>query len=113
MSREYTVEEMQEMFIKKIWEYIHYWQGDKILNPAEKLEGLAFSILNLIDGSYSLPSFLLIPVPHQEDKKESIDNEENYWIDQSDKLGDIKSINGNQLLHEIFFKYRILEYWEK
>lgn len=41
---------MQEEFIEAIHQYIRYWDNQNGINSKEKLEGLAFSILCMLDG---------------------------------------------------------------
>ena len=75
MSRAYTEEEVRKMFLDQVKGYIEYW--DKQLNAP--LDGLAFSILNIIDGTTGLPKFKLSADPHPDDKQYAIDEGSNYY----------------------------------
>jgi hypothetical protein len=94
MSREYTVAETQKIFIDQIKEYVEYWDKAACSQKC-KLEGLAFSILTIIDGCTNLPAFILSPDPHPTDKEYSIDLGENYFSPHVDISGD---------LHELFYQ---------
>jgi hypothetical protein len=95
MSREYTRDEVREKLINHIRALVDYWAQVENRATHEKLSGLAFSILNILDGgSAGVPGFLLIPHPHPEDKQFHIDNGENWFPNEID-------IGGG--LHEIFY----------
>lgn len=82
---------------------VNYWNRENItLTQKERLEGIAFSILSAIDGcAASLPSFVLAPLPHEDDKQYAIDNGGNYYPQNHES--DIKcDIAGD--LHENFYK---------
>lgn len=87
--REYTSDECREMFLDQIRAYVHYWATTE-LHPASeaenrseihrRLDGLAFSILNILDGtSAGLPSFVVAPSPHPDDKEFHKNEGENWW----------------------------------
>ena len=99
MSREYTEEEIRKKFIKAIWSNINYWKNEsRAPSLEEKMEGLAFSILVLLDGgSAMMPKFIVAPDPHPDDKQYYIENGENYFPENCD-------ISGG--LHEILNKYK-------
>lgn len=103
-SREYTREEIQELFLERVWILVNYWS--KIDKPKEYcLSGLAFSLLSEIDGENdgTLPGFLLIPNPGMEDKDYFVQREENYfpYIFGDETIDDLIDIGGN--LHEKFY----------
>jgi len=98
--RAYTEEEIRDMFLNHISVMCKYWS--EIRNghhntELSRMEGLAFSILVLLDGGTELPGFKVIPCPHEDDKQFCIDNEENWFPDDCD-------IGGG--LHEYFGNYR-------
>lgn len=102
-SREYTEEEVRQQFLDHVRHLVNYWDKEsRVANQKERLNGLAFSILSAIDGcSASLPSFILAPLPHEDDKQYHIDNGDNYYP-ENHKL-DIKcDIAGD--LNENFYK---------
>lgn len=49
-----TAEELREEFLDYIRSYIGYWLVQN-MREGEKLQGMAFSILNMIDGTTDLP----------------------------------------------------------
>jgi len=78
MSRSKTEEEVREEFLSHIRNLATYWnhvQDDK----KEALDGLAFSILSMLDGSGELPAFTISLDPHEDDKQYHIDNNENWY----------------------------------
>lgn len=62
----------------------------------EKCEGVAFSILNIFDGTTMLPSFDISLSPHPNDKEYCIENNEN-WYEPG-------MVINNCMLHELFVK---------
>ena len=98
-----TKEEVKEQFLDHVRMLVNYYEKETTKKTLrEKLEGLAFSILVTIDGEdASLPSFILAPMPHEDDKQYRIDNGENYYPENHDS--DVKcDISGG--LHDSFFK---------
>lgn len=71
LFRELTEDEIRNEFINRVHDIIDYW--DINLNSKskrDKLEGVAFSILSLIDGcQIGHPRFILAPNPCPEDKE--------------------------------------------
>jgi hypothetical protein len=105
MSREYTKDEVREMFLSKIWNTIHYWDKTQTENPTQKdrLEGLAFSILVLLDGGTELPGFIVAPLPHESDKEFLIDKGENYYPENHNSNVKCDIAGG---LHELWHEYK-------
>jgi hypothetical protein len=105
MSKEYTQEEVEKKFIRKIHQLVEYWaNGTSTTDAKEKLEGLAFSILATIDGSdVDLPAFILAPLPAEEDKEYCIKNGDNYF--PQNHTAEIScDISGG--LHEMFHQLK-------
>lgn len=102
MSREKTEDEVRDEFLEHIRVMIDYWNNVESQSTKDKLEGLAFSILVAIDGgSSALPSFVLAPLPHEDDKQFNIDGDEDYYPENhnSDVKCDIAGY-----LHELLFR---------
>jgi hypothetical protein len=78
MSREYTKEEVTYMFMEQVKTSINHW-AEFDGNKKDSLEGLAHSMLSIIDGCTLLPGFALIPQPHQEDKECLEEEGRNYF----------------------------------
>lgn len=103
-SREITKEELQAQFIDHIWAMIDYWERDsRAPTTADKLEGVAFSILTVLHGGTGLPAFIVAPCPHPSDKAYLTDQGENYYADnhEADVACDIAGG-----LHEEFYRRR-------
>jgi hypothetical protein len=103
--RAYTKEEVRKQLLDSIRGLINHWEesakSGRLDNRPEgrtkaAMNGLAFSILNIFDGtSMSLPSFDLVLRPHEDDKKFNIENGSNWFED-----GQV--INDDLYLHEIW-----------
>ena len=66
----YTLEEVREKFLNNVHGLARYWNGP-LSTPRtqlERLEGLAFSMLVLLDGGTDMPGMILLPNPHPDDK---------------------------------------------
>lgn len=104
MSREKTTDEIQAEFVEHVRDSITYWDSLPNITIREKLNGLAFSILVAIDGEAdALPSFILAPRPHPEDKEFHIQKGNNFYPENHLLDDEIKcDIAGD--LHEIFYR---------
>ncbi len=99
MAHEYTQDEIRKKFLGHIWNFIEYWDTHG-QTSRDKLEGLAFSIMSMLDGStMEFPKFMVAPDPCPDDKDFHDKNGEN-WFPPSSK-GDV---GGS--LHDSFFKER-------
>ena len=97
MPRAYTPEECREMFLDHVRGIVKFWKEDLRNSREEALEGVAFSIMVLLDGGTELPGFKVIPNPHPDDKDYHILHKENYWPDDCD-------IRRDYALHEEFYR---------
>lgn len=83
MSRPYTEDEMQKMFLDHLRTNVRYWinavkRGEATMEEA--VQGAVFSTLVVLDGEAAdLPAMDLIPSPHPDDKQYYIDNDEDYF----------------------------------
>lgn len=67
---EKTLEEVRDAFLDQVWVLINWWETEgRVPDVGEKLQGLAHSILVLIDGGGALPPFVLAPDPHPDDRE--------------------------------------------
>lgn len=97
MSRAYTEEEVRDMFLDHVRNLVSYWEREQRAPTArEKLEGLAFSIMNIFDGSTDLPAFDIVADPHEDDKEFHIE-EGNNWFEPGTIINDC-------MLHELIFE---------
>jgi len=106
MSRQYTEEEVLNRVLDHIWHLIGYWNSEgysnveKTRSTRERMEGLAFSILAMLDGScMDIPKFIVAPDPHPADKEYHQDNDENWFPDNSEANIECDLGGG---LHELF-----------
>jgi hypothetical protein len=101
-SKEKSKDEVRKEFLNQVRELVFYWDKINQKDTKEKLSGLAFSILTLLDGcSMCSPKFIVAPDPHPEDKEYHIENKEDYYPEnyESDVKCDISGC-----LHELFYK---------
>lgn len=87
--RAHTPEEVRTMLIGHFRMMVHWWATTKIspedlakMNESElhyRLSGLVFSILNVFDGTSSLPAFNITPAPHPDDQKHCQDEGSNWF----------------------------------
>jgi hypothetical protein len=105
MSREKVSDEITAELIEHIRELISYWESTES-SSLEKLNGLAFSILVALDGSGdNLPSFIIAPSPHPEDKQFNIERDNNYYPENHELENYINGDIGGSL-HELFIRVR-------
>lgn len=94
--RAYTPDEMRKMVLDHMRAMVWYWESlkDDGYGVRERLDGLAFSFLAMLDGSSAgVPSFDLVPRPHPDDEAFHRDDGDNWWPD-----GVV--INDRAMLHE-------------
>ncbi len=104
MSRAYTAEEVRAMFIGAARAMASYWATAPDAGTVqERCEGVAFSLLNCIDGtSGSFPCALdLVLSPHPDDKAFHIDEGENYF--------EPGMVINDAMLHEMFYDRAALQ----
>jgi hypothetical protein len=89
--RAYTAEEARDLFLQTVANYVDYWEKESRQPELRaKLEGLAFSILVILDGeAASLPGFTVKPLPSVEDKDWYIKQGENYFDSETDIAGSL------------------------
>lgn len=93
--RELTCREAQERFIKSLMRIALEWHGHENKTEWEKMEGMLFSILSMIDGSSCAePGFDLIASQSEEDIAYHAEHGED-WYPVDEAFNDIP-------LHEIF-----------
>lgn len=101
--RAYTSEEATKMFIDHVRTMVMYWNNLPGLDMAtgiertqlDRLDGLAFSILTLLDGdSMALPMCRVLVDPHPADKAYHQSEGENWFEPETELDGP---------LHELFY----------
>lgn len=82
-------------------DYVQSWSELPDKTAAERVSGMAFSLLVILDGGVpGLPGFQVIPEPHPDDREWAIGLGNNYYP-QSEP-------NGNDIaggLHELFYTH--------
>jgi len=97
--REMTEEEMAGIIMDDIFDTIYFYEKQDQQDTREKLEGLAFSILVLLDGGANLPRMIVAPDPESGDRQHYIQEGEN-WIPENQNVKVNCNLGGG--LHEYF-----------
>lgn len=94
----YTEEESRNMYLDHMRMLVNYWSNEsRCETERERMEGLAFSFLVMLDGgSASLPSLDLCLAPHESDKE--------YLTATGEKHFESGMIINNCQLHELWHK---------
>lgn len=103
--RAYTAEEAREKFLEAVRAAVHFWVHAK-LNPdperseiQHRCDGVAFSILNVIDGTTGgMPCLDLVLRPHEDDKAYCEGEGEN-WFEDGQVIND-----DDDYLHDHYYK---------
>lgn len=106
--RQLTEEEVRDRFLDEIASHVAYWatlDGDR--TAAERLAGLAHSILVTLDGcSSGCPAFVVAPAPHPDDRQHNIDEGENYYPEAPEVECDIAG-GLHEQIHRYVERYRL------
>lgn len=94
--RAYTPEELREQFLDHFRLMAQYWADLPGLDNISRCDGVAFSILSMLDGSANLPVFDVIARSSPDDKQYHVEKGEN-WVE------DGTIINEDCMLHEIYY----------
>lgn len=102
MAREKTSDEIRNEFLTHVSGLITYW-NEQGTSQKDALEGLAFSILAMLDGTSVLPEFIVAPLITDEDRAFMDEEGDNYY-----PVNDPDSIKGNIVgsLHELIGRYQ-------
>jgi hypothetical protein len=92
-----TVEEVREEFLDNIREVARYWAKLPDRTAQERCDGLAFSILNIFDGTtMSLPAMDISLAPHEDDKAFNQNEGENCF--------EPGMVINDCMLHEMYYR---------
>lgn len=98
MSKPITKEESRQMFLSAVSDACWYWSQLEDRTEKERLDGLAFSLLNIFDGTSSFPCAIdLVLRPHPDDKDFLI-------AEGTDYIEDGLVINDDVYLHDLWCK---------
>lgn len=101
LKEPYNEEEVKEKFLNEVHDCVDYWE-DHGTNTRDKLEGLAYSILNMIDGEHSnIPKFILAPDPYPEDRQYHMENHQRFYPENYNNNINCDISGG---LHDLFYK---------
>jgi len=93
-----TAEEARKAFLDTVHAIAHYWATVPDQTPRERCDGLAFSILGVLDGvNPGLPAVDIVLQPHPDDKEYCIEEGEDWY-----EPGMV--INGDCYLHDLYYK---------
>lgn len=98
MSKAKTAEELRDEVLDHVRALAAYWaEHPDQRTVRERCDGLAFSILNIFDGtSGDLPAFDLVARPHPDDKSYHQERGED-WIEDGTVINDC-------MLHEMYYQ---------
>ena len=113
MSRAKTRDEVQAEFLAQVRQLVRYWDtvkfdardlDGKTTEQRRRLEGLAFSLLVMLDGGIGLPGFIVMPSPHPDDRSFHESEGEDFYPDPPAAVreADVCDIAGP--LHELFYE---------
>ena len=103
--------ETADLFLREVCGNIFYWQRLEDKTEKEKLQGLAFSIMAMLDGTQvGLPQFIVAPNPHPDDRRFHIEAGAN-WFAENFEAEDKANSNVGGMLHERF--HQVLHALEK
>lgn len=94
--RAYTPEELRGQVLDHIRLMVQYWADLPGLDNVARCDGVAFSILTMLDGSSELPVFDLVARSSDEDKQYHVEQGQN-WV------ADGTTINEDCMLHESYY----------
>lgn len=89
--RELTSDEIREILLKQLWTIVDFWvdledEPGEEKSLREKISGAIFSVLATFDGSSpGVPSFIIVPSPHEEDKNFSKQYDMNWFPRSTNK----------------------------
>lgn len=94
-----TAKEVRSEVLATMHALVNYWANEsRTPDTKEKLDGLAFSILNIFDGTNGgLPGFDIVCRPHPDDESYHRLQQENWYPDG-------ETINKDGLLHEQWYR---------
>ena len=80
-SRPYNKDEVEEMFLEHVRDLVDYWEEERRAKTSrEKLDGLAFSMLVLLDGgSGGMPGYEVKAIGNEQDIEEHKEDGRNYY----------------------------------
>lgn len=79
-SRRLSSQQACDRFLSLVRETTQAWAGYDAINEQQRCDGIAFTVLNIIDGHIgSFPHLELVANPHRDDKAYQIEQGDNYY----------------------------------
>ncbi len=101
--REYTKDEVLEMFMDNVRAIVRYWQNESRSDRNEAVSGVAHSLLSLLDGVHGgFPAINMVVSPHPDDKEFCKAEGEN-WFPASPQAASDAMFNDCHL-HEMLYR---------
>jgi len=92
-----TEEEARGEFLDQIRMYVSHWEGASDRTVRERLDGLAFSILNIFDGTAAdFPAVDIVLRPHPDDEAFCRESGEDWFQDGQ--------VINNCYLHDLWYQ---------
>lgn len=108
--RPYTRDEMRQMVVEQLIASVDYWSNPTLnhgplrnhtpMTVRDRVSGAVFSALSMIDGCTDMPSMLLVPCPHPDDKEYHRQEGSDWWPDPLASVNDAVDLAGE--LHSMF-----------
>ena len=96
MSDALTRDEIIDRFMAHLRLMAHYWTTLPDKSVAERMEGMVFSVLVLLDGGTVLPGFTVCPSQHPDDRAYHEAEGEPYYPENVDIAGELRDHWVNQ-----------------
>jgi len=86
-----TADEVEAEFLRHVAGIVDYWDKEsRVTSAREKMEGVAFSILVLLDGGAALlPAYAVSPRPHPSDEEYRRGQGQNWYPSDVDIAGSL------------------------
>lgn len=98
MTRAKTAEEVRDEVIEHVRAMVRFWATRTDISDMDRCDGVAFSILSMIDGcSAGLPAIDLVMRPHPDDKAF-------HQAEGDDWIEDGTVINADVHMHDIYVR---------
>ncbi len=103
--RAWTKEEVRDRFLHMLAGQVRFWATCKgPESVSDRLEGLAFSFLNLLDGTAGFPAVDLIAGPHETDKAFHEAEGENYFPPAPEYPEGTVVFNDDVYMHDLWYQ---------